>query len=144
MEHMEMIEKLRQKAGITREEAEDALSRAGWDMLDALVILEREGKIASLTSSVVTADPYAQGAPTGTWQNAGTRSAGATLWEKIKELFRRSVTYSFVVRRRGKELLSLPVLVMLVVVLALFKLSAVALIVGLLCECQYKIEKRGE
>ena len=52
MEHIEMIEKLREKAGITREEAADALTRANWDMLEALVILEREGKVKPLTSDI--------------------------------------------------------------------------------------------
>ena len=61
MEHMDMIDKLKEKAGISREEAADALTRADWDMLEALVILEREGRIAPLTSSVVTADAAQNG-----------------------------------------------------------------------------------
>ena len=77
MEHIEMIEKLREKAGITREEAADALTRANWDMLEALVILEREGKVKPLTSSVVTASPqayssYGQNGANGTYSSYGT------------------------------------------------------------------------
>ena len=50
MEHKEMIEKLHSQAGVSREDAEDALRRSSWDMLDALTLLEKEGKIAPLTS----------------------------------------------------------------------------------------------
>ena len=46
MEHMEMVEKLREKANITIEEAKVVLEKNNWDMLDALIELERQGKIA--------------------------------------------------------------------------------------------------
>jgi hypothetical protein len=153
MEHIEMIDKLRDKAGITREEAADALTRANWDMLEALVILEREGKIAPLTSSVATVEQTAgSGSANGIGPDPsvfgakgyyyGPRAKSDSLWTKFKNLLVKSVTHSFVVRRRGRELLSLPVLVLLIVVISLFKLSAVALLIGLFCECRYSIEER--
>ena len=150
MEHIEMIDKLRDKAGISREDAADALTRANWDMLEALVILEREGKIAPLTSSVATAEQQRQsytGAPDPSVYGAkgyyyGTRAGGDSLWTKLKNLFMKTLTYSFIVRRRDREILSLPVLVMIIVVIALFRLSAVALLIGLFCECRYSVEAR--
>ena len=155
MEHIEMIEKLREKAGISREEAADALNRAGWDMLEALMILEREGKIAPLTSSVVSAEqaeqtssdgagPNAFGATGCCYGTADARTRGESAWDKLKALFMKTLTYSFLVRRRDKVILSLPVLVLIIVVLALFRVSAVALIVGLFCECRYSVEKRED
>lgn len=160
MEHIEMIDKLRDKAGISREDAADALTRANWDMLEALVILEREGKIAPLTSSVATAeDPFrADGSGDGQSQSQGrsgpgmygatgyyygsSRAPSDGLWQKIKKLFFNSLAYSFVVRRRDREILSLPVLVLVIVALSLFRLSAVALLAGLFFECRYSVEKR--
>ena len=150
MEHIEMIDKLRDKAGITREEAADALTRANWDMLEALVILEREGKIAPLTSSVATVEQTAGTGGVGPDPSVfgakgyyyGPRAKSDSLWTTCKNLLVKSVTHSFVVRRRGRELLSLPVLVLLIVVLSLFKLSAVALLIGLFCDCRYSIEER--
>ena len=61
MEHKEMIEKLHSQAGVSREDAEDALRRSSWDMLDALTLLEKEGKIAPLTSSMTTTDSSSAG-----------------------------------------------------------------------------------
>ena len=142
MEHIEMVEKLREKAGITSEEAADALNRANWDMLEALVILENEGKIPPLTSSVVTTeqDPYGN-AQKNTSGEYGRRYENS-LGEKVKRLLQNSLTYSFIVRRHGKEILSLPVLILIVIACAMFYVSAVALLVGLLCECQYSVEKK--
>ena len=44
MDHLEMVEKLAQKAGVSYEDAKMALEACGWDMLDALVYLEKLGK----------------------------------------------------------------------------------------------------
>jgi len=143
MEHMDMIDKLKEKAGISREEAADALTRANWDMLEALVILEREGRIAPLTSSVVTA-----GGSTGAQGGCGYRGAGVRgtsgdgLGEKVKGLLRNSVTYSLMVRREGKVVISLPVLVFIIILAAAFRLTAVAMLIGLFLGCRYSLEKR--
>ena len=45
MDHFEMVEKLRTKANVTYEEAKAALEASDWDILDALVLLESEGKV---------------------------------------------------------------------------------------------------
>ena len=37
MEHIDMVEKLRQKANVSYEEAKQALEKNEWDLLDALV-----------------------------------------------------------------------------------------------------------
>lgn len=141
MEHMDMIDKLKEKAGITREEAADALTRANWDMLEALVILEREGVIAPLTSSVVTSS----GTPNGYgYRDPGVRGSapGESLGDKIKNLARNSLIYSFMVRREGKVIISLPVLLFIIILLAAFRITAAALLIGLFCGCRYNLEKR--
>ena len=56
MEQLEMVKKLHEKAGVSYDEARDALVRANWDMLEAVRILEEEGKIAPLVSSMTTFD----------------------------------------------------------------------------------------
>ena len=149
MEHIEMIEKLREKAGITREEAADALTRANWDMLEALVILEREGRIAPLTSSVVSAGGRQYNGGTGAGippyaANPGTRgtAGGEGLGSKIKTLFRNSVLYSLMVRRNGKVLVSLPVILFAVILCAAFRLTVLVTLLGLFIGCRYSVEKR--
>lgn len=47
MEKIELIEKLKSKTNINAEEAKDALEKNDWDILDALVYLERNGTIGS-------------------------------------------------------------------------------------------------
>ena len=56
MEQNDMVKKLHEKANIPEDIARDALVRADWDMLEALLILEKEGKIKPLTSSMTTVE----------------------------------------------------------------------------------------
>ena len=46
MEMIEKVERLRERADVTYEEAKAALEEAGGDLLDAMVILERMGKVS--------------------------------------------------------------------------------------------------
>ena len=45
MEQLEKVEKLRQRANVTYEEAKQALEACNWDLLDAMVYLEKQGKV---------------------------------------------------------------------------------------------------
>lgn len=45
MERNEMIESLMRKAHVSKEEAEEVLEKCSWDLLDAIVYLERNGKV---------------------------------------------------------------------------------------------------
>ena len=55
MEHYEMAEKLAEKAGVSLEAAKEALETADWDMLDAMILLEKQGKTESRTGTYETA-----------------------------------------------------------------------------------------
>lgn len=45
MERIEMVEKLMSKANVGYEEAKEALEKLNWDLLEAMVYLEKEGKV---------------------------------------------------------------------------------------------------
>ena len=47
MEQFEKVEKLRVRAGISYEEAKEALEANDWDLLDAMIWLEKQGKVSA-------------------------------------------------------------------------------------------------
>ena len=51
MEHHEMAEKLVEKCGISYEEAGEVLKEANFDLLEAMIILERRGKLGGSKSN---------------------------------------------------------------------------------------------
>ena len=44
-ENIKLIEKLKDKANISYEDAKEALENSDWDILDAMIYLEKKGKI---------------------------------------------------------------------------------------------------
>ena len=56
MEMMEKVERLREKANVTYEEAKAALEQTGGDLLDAMVLLERQGKVKEPAQSTFSTD----------------------------------------------------------------------------------------
>ena len=44
MDMMEKVDKLRERANVSYEEAKEALEKSNGDILDAMILLEREGK----------------------------------------------------------------------------------------------------
>lgn len=144
MEHAEMIFKLHEKTGISMDEARDVLSRANWDMLDALSILEREGKIPPLTSSMTTDIPrtqYETVRPTASQRGRYRANSGA-FGEKLKALFILSLKKALVVKRHGKEILVLPLLLAIIVGMCMFWVMVTAAFIGLMTDCTYSIEDR--
>ena len=145
MEHCEMVERLHEKANISYADAKDALERSGWDMLEALVLLEREGKIDPLTASTSSSDgetAYETVTATASEKKNNFYETMNKVGDKLKLLFSDSLTTDFVVRRQGKEIFRLQVLIALILCLCLWEPVLIALVVGLVCDCRYSIDRR--
>lgn len=147
MEHIEMVERLHEKANISYTDAKDALERSGWDMLEALVLLEREGKIDPLTASTSSTDGDTDyETVTATASKSKKDNSFHEAMNKIGEMLRRllddSLTTDFVIRRQGKEIFRLQVLIALILCLCLWEPILIALVIGLLCDCRYSIDRR--
>ena len=134
MERYEMAELLSKKAGVSLEEAKTALEENNWDLLDAMVALERAHKTAGAGPSVHMETEAAPSytSPIKPVKNVSGKTKHepfftngfATLWDYIKKL------------------LAVPVLVMVVLLFASVGVMLVVLIAGLFCGCQYRFEGR--
>ncbi|HHD2592171.1 TPA: ubiquitin [Clostridium perfringens] len=52
MERLKLVDKLKNKANISYEEAKDALEKSNWDMLEAMLYLEAHGKVQKPSISI--------------------------------------------------------------------------------------------
>lgn len=112
MTNFEMVEMLREKANVSYEEAKAALEAADWDLLDAVLLLEKEGKVPLGFSSYST---RTEEEPEAKEKNhKDFRSALRWLAREMGKLLRIGNTNSLVVSRRGEELFSLPVTVFVI------------------------------
>ena len=139
MTNFEMVELLRQKADITYEEAKTALELANWDLLDAMLVLEREGKVSSSGGSYSTKDEEVrdEGKEKKHCNDEGLRGTLRWLGNALAKLIRIGNENALVVWHKGKELFSLPVTVCVVLLMCSGGTVLFALAVGLFCGLRY-------
>lgn len=140
MDHFEMVEKLRQKANVSYEEAKAALEASDWDILDALVLLESEGKVknengaSEYTTQETSAKHIVE--ETADWKENLRR-----LWNYLRKLFRKGNANNFVVRgKKGKVETEMPVTVLILLLIFIEPFAMIAFVGGLLCGCRYSFQ----
>lgn len=144
MTNYEMVELLRQKANVTYEEAKAALEAAQWDLLDAIVLLEREGKVPEEDARFTTKQKSEEKEEEKKKKRETAFKDGA---KSVGGVFRRMLNYgnrNFVVASRdGREILSLPLTAfVLLLIFPPFWLVVGVMIVGLFFGVRYSL--RGE
>jgi len=142
MEQIDMIEKLREKADLTYDEAKGVLEACGWNLLDALVALEKEGKLKETKSMDYTTkhDYYNE------YENAGTvnKNQGtfketvkkAALW--VKKILVKGMNNNFVVIRESGKYFEIPVTVLAILMIPAFWAVTIALIIAFFCGCRFR------
>ena len=146
MDHFEMVEKLRAKANVSYEEAKAALEKSDWDMLDALVLLESEGKVkdAPEAKEYTTQEKKEYSWNTGNGEVKVTfSSALSKLWDWIKKLFQKGNANQFVITRKGDELIAMPITVLALLLICFWPFSLVILFVGLFLGARYSFRGPG-
>ena len=132
MDHYEMVESLRAKANVTYEEAKAALEASDWDMLDALVLLESEGKV--------------NGAPEFTTKEKADETRhtirnGKGSLSKLGAWIRKMITLGnqnqFVISRKGSELVAMPITVMALLTVLVWPFSLIVLFAGFFLGTRY-------
>lgn len=148
MEKNELIKKLANKAQITEEEAREILERNNWDILDSMLELERAGRIhesgARTGTGYSTENQSAQEFQqvTVTASRTSDESTGSKLKRILKKLFRKSLDNDFVISRKGREVVHLPVLVMLILLILWFWQILILFCAGLLIGFRYSFRGR--
>lgn len=145
MENFEKVEKLVQKANVSYEDAKKALEDANGDILDAMIALEKEGKVKK--PETVTYSTY--GAAENNYndvssavmrsENTDEKSFAADLGSGLKKFFRYTVNNSLRITRRGEQILRLPLLLAILLILCSLPLAVIAIIISLFCECKYSV-----
>ncbi|MBE5783549.1 MAG: DUF4342 domain-containing protein [Clostridiales bacterium] len=141
MEHYEMVEKLRQKANVSYEEAKAALEKTDWDILDALVLLESEGKVKGEEGAKeysTQAKPNAKTRVRVEVEEGAFKEGLRKFWKFLCRMFRKGNANSFVVKdKKGEEKISMPITVLVLLLIMCWPISLVVLIVALFMNYRY-------
>lgn len=145
MVDFEKVEKLVQKANVSYEDAKTALEAANGDMLDAIIALEKEGKVKRQTSSYTStssadASPY-RDVPAVVDETNKTegKSFFKDLGAAIKRGFKYTVDNSVRVVRNDVEIIKLPLWISIIAMLCAWELLVIVIIVSLFFDCRYSV-----
>ena len=143
MEHIDMVEKLTEKTGVTLAEAKEALETADWDMLDAMILLEQQGKTQTRTAQADSArneTGYAMVEATASREDSDGKPRPGALkrfFGLVKKIVRKGMENHLVITRNGHEVLDLPVTITVLLFLLMFWLCIILLVVALVMGCQF-------
>lgn len=138
MDHFEMVEKLRERAQVSYEDARQALEATGWDLLDALVYLEKAGKVKG--SEAASYSTRAEQRPRTEQKPHDGKGFLQRLLEGFVAVINEANKVSFEILRKGKVEVTLPLLVLVVLLLFAFWFVVPAAVIGLFFGLRYRIK----
>ena len=145
MDEFEKVEKLRQRANVSYEEAKKALDEANGDILDAMLALEAQGKVSADEQATHSTTYDEQKDYVSVRDTVGSQDEKdkRTLGQKIKYLCHliwiKCKDNKFTVERRDEKLISVPVWVLIIAIVFAFWTVGIVLIIGLFFDCRYAI-----
>lgn len=151
MEKLEKVERLRERANVTYEEAREALEACEWDLLDAMVYLEKAGKTQAPKQETYSTSYEEQPQFTSVKdkveeQEKEREDSGfiKKMGHLLKLFWEKCVNNSFRVSRKGEEVIRVPLWALVLAFLLSWKLTLVALVAALFFGCRYSFEGKDD
>lgn len=150
MATLDQVEKLRERANVSYDEAKAALDAANGDLLEALIYLEKHGKVRPpegngyYSSSAAGADSGREpGSRSPDRGQSGGESFGALLRRFGRfclKVLRKGNENTFEVRKDGEVKASFPVTVLVLLLIFTFWVTLPLLIIGLFFGLRYRFQ----
>lgn len=156
MDNFQKIEQIVNKAGCSYEEAKTALEACGWDMIDAIISLERDGKInketveqtAPKAEQSIEIVPEVKSGKTEESSEEAKADAdeGAKESPKRKGLIRDRIrrilinNRMVILRGNGQQIIDLPIVVPVVALLFFFWATLALAVVAMIFGCRFHFE----
>ena len=127
----EQVDRLRERANVSYEEAKIALERSNGDLLDAMILLEREGRMNKNGCEVNN-------------MNTNTMNKKKSFGDKMKALLHKGMVNYIAIDRKGERIVRIPVLAAILIVLFAWYAAVFAVVVSLFLDCNYSFEGESE
>ena len=146
MDIMEKVEALREKANISYEEAKNVLEQADGDLLDAMVILERQSKIRKPETEILTREETSEQAEEKTAEKTEaekktkTDGFGNKITTTVKKAIEVLTNNAFCVTRKEKNIFTMPAWVLALILLFAWKTIVPVMLIALFFKVRYSFE----
>ena len=131
MDQLEKVEKIREKTGVSYEDAKGALEACNYDLLDAIVYLEKLGKIKAPEVGTYTTIPRETSNELAQAQAAYEQSCKKkTFGEHMDEFFawvgdiiKKGCEKNFIIERKGERFMRMPIIIFILLLIFAFWIS---------------------
>ncbi len=145
MATLEQVEKLREKAHVSYDEARAALDAAGGDLLEAIIYLERQGKAKTHPEGGFYTSERAEAPKGGPSPEFKKPERGSTFWDLLTRfgrfclsLIQKCNRNTFEVLKGEESKASVPVTVLILLLLFAFWVTLPLMIIGLFFGLRYR------
>ena len=146
MERNEMIEILMGKVNVSKEEATEALENCDWDLLDAIIYLERKGKVENNeTTTIIEVQSEDQkeekkkGNKNHDEKCGGIGEIVGRVFRFIGKVLKKGNENYFEIRKENEKTIRISLTISVLLLIFLFIPSAILLVVGLFCGYKYSV-----
>lgn len=141
MDNFEKVEKLRERADVSYEEAKEALESSNWDILDAMIYLEKNGKVnGPEESSYRTQAENIKIDIEDKEPKGGVKSAFKRFGDWCVKWITKGNNNSFCVERHDKEVLRMPITLLVILILCSASTAFWVLLICLFFNFRYRFD----
>lgn len=139
MERIEVVEKLMSKANVSYEEAQQALEKNNWDLLDAMVYLERQGKVKTSqeNKSIVLTKESSEDKKEK--KQGGVGAMFGRVCRFVKNLIKKGNENYFEINKEGEKPIKISLTISTLLLIIAFWPVVVLLVVGLFLGYKYSL-----
>lgn len=152
MDKLNLIEKLREKTGITYEDAKSVLEINNWDILDAILDLEKEGKVKGPSVSIFYTNEYNENYEEENTQsnfeevkkdsNYKSNSTFEGIFEAICKFIDTCNNIFIEMKGKNNFFLKFPLTVVIVLLIFGFWLLIPLIVIGLFLDIEFSVESK--
>ena len=155
MENHKLVDKLKNETNISYEEAKIVLERSNWDILDAFVYLEENGKVQKPSVSIFYTNEYKENYKhseitnnkdqENNYKNAKKNNTFEGIFVAVCKMIDTCNNIFFEIKKENKVFLRIPVTVIIVLLIFAFWIVIPLYIVGLFFDIEFSLSgKRVE
>lgn len=139
MDNFEKVEKLREHANVSYEEAKQALENSNWDILDAMIYLEQSGKVHGPEQSSYTTQTEKVKIEVDEKECRTSFSDNCKRFGNwILRMVEKGNNNSFCVERDNREIFRVPITLLVVLLIFAFWVVVPLLVIGLFFNVRYQ------
>lgn len=121
------------------------LKEADYDLLEAMIILERRGRLGNGVNKYSTGIMQNNYTSTRYESAADAESLGEFIkiaWRKLCEFYRALLKYQVVISKNGREMINFPLILAIILVCCTAGVVFAAVVISLMSGCSYSIRKK--